>query len=101
MAENNQVLINLLFSACAGFFGIILTIIGYNFKQAKMEIDNIKRDLAQTNLKMAESYVSRTELEKTFSRLFDTMDDIKKELAHISRNQAFVQSLRKTNDDLK
>lgn len=101
MANADQVLINMLFSICAGFFGIILTIIGYNFKQAKIEIDNIKRDLAKSNLKIAENYVSRTELEKTFTRLFDTMDDIKKELAHISRNQAFVSALRRDVEDKK
>lgn len=53
------------------------------------------------SIKLVEGYVPRLELEKSFARLFDTMDDIKSELSHINRNYVYAQQLRKTVDDLK
>lgn len=52
-----------------------------------------QEQITAVNLKLAENYVQKAELEKTFNKIFDTMDEIKKEIGHISRNQASVKAL--------
>lgn len=85
---DTQQLLNLLFAAI-GFGGAWWINTIWN------KIQDLQTQLAQTNLKLAEGYVPRAELEKTFERLFDAIDEIKKEITHMSRNQA---SLRAYNE---
>jgi preprotein translocase subunit Sec63 len=49
-------------------------------------------------VKLAEGYVPRAELENTFRRLLDSLDDIRKELGHISRNQGSARTIQEYKD---
>lgn len=53
-----------------------------------------QEQITALNIKLAEAYVPRQELETTFTRIFTTMDEIKKEITHISRNQTQVTTIK-------
>lgn len=89
-----QQLINLAFALCAALFGIICTCVTWWVNTIWADVKAQKKEIADLQIKLIEGYVPRTELEKTFARLFDKMDEISREITHISRNQASVKSLR-------
>lgn len=67
-------------------------------------MDSLQKQVSDLNLRVAENYVPRAELEKNFERLFkaqedsnklmfEGFEDIRKEMGHISRNQAHTRAL--------
>lgn len=60
-----------------------------------------QEQITALNLKLAENYVQKIELEKTFNKLFDGMDEIKKEIAHISKNQASIKAFNEMLSKVK
>lgn len=67
-------------------------------------MDSLQKQVSELNLRVAQNYVPRAELEKNFERLFkaqedanklmfDGFEDMRKEIGHISRNQASNRAL--------
>lgn len=77
--------------------GVLVTpfalVLWWNFRKLDTRGDLLAAQIAALNLKLAEGYVPRAELENTFSRLFALLEEMRKEIAHISRNQAQVRVL--------
>jgi ABC-type molybdate transport system ATPase subunit len=53
-----------------------------------------QEQITQLNVKLVESYVPRVELEKTFSRIFDTLEKINEQLTHVRNNQAHTKAMQ-------
>lgn len=83
---DQQQVMNVLFGVAGAFVAWWVNTIWAMVKSQQEQITAM-------NLKLAENYVQKAELEKTFNKIFDTMDEIKKEITHISRNQASVKAL--------
>lgn len=57
-------------------------------------VQSQQEQITAVNLKLAEHYVQKSDFEKSLDRIFDAVDEIKKEVTHISRNQASIKTLR-------
>lgn len=88
-----QQFINLAFGLAAGLFGLLMTCVTWWVNTIWADVKAQKKQIDDLQLKLVEGYVPRSELEKTFARLFDKMDEISREITHISRNQASVRSI--------
>jgi chromosome segregation ATPase len=82
---NEQQIINIL-------IGIAGTGVAWWVKTMWGMVRSQQEQITALNLKLAENYVQKIELEKTFTKLFDGMDEIKKEISHISKNQASIKA---------
>jgi hypothetical protein len=91
---DSQQLINILFTLCSVLFGIVMAVIGWWVKGIDKDVKDQQRELSEFKVDLAKGYVPRSELQATFERIFDTLDAMHRELAHISRNQTSVQSMR-------
>lgn len=60
-----------------------------------------KKELSDLQIKLLEGYVTKAEAERAMTRLADTMDEIRKEIAHISRNQTSVSAMREMLERVK
>lgn len=83
---NEQQVINIL-------IGIAGTGVAWWVKTMWGMVRSQQEQITALNLKLAENYVPKSELEKTFNKLFDGMEEIKREVAHISRNQASTKAM--------
>jgi hypothetical protein len=81
MAVEQQQIINILFGV-AGF--CVAWWVNAIWGMVKSQQDQI----SQLNIKLAEGYMPRQESDKNFTRIYEALDDIRKEVGHMSRNQA-------------
>jgi hypothetical protein len=83
---DQQQIVNILFGV-AGFFVAwwVNTIWGM--------VKSQQEQISQLNIKLAEGYMPRQESDKNFTRIVETLDDIRKEIGHMSRNQASQKAL--------
>lgn len=88
-----QAAINAVFGLITGLAGLVLAIVGYWAKRADARADTLEKELTKFQLDVTRTYVPRDQLEKTFERLFDGIENIQAEITHISRNQASVKKL--------
>jgi len=91
-----------------GLFGIILSCLSWwiNTTWAKVqslssELGAAKADLANFKTEVARDCVAKADLEKITDRIFDKLDEVGKELNHISRNQAQVKTLADALRDVR
>lgn len=85
--------INAVFGLITALAGLVLSIIGYWAKRADARADQLEKDLTKFQLDVTRTYVPRDQLEKTFERLFDGIENIQTELTHLARNQASTKKL--------
>lgn len=90
-----QQVINMAFAVFASLCGIIGSFVAWWVGTIWSDVKSQKKEIADLQIKLIEGYVPRAELEKTFARLFDAIDEIRKEIGHISRNQANLKTLQK------
>lgn len=98
---DSQQLINIAFALCAALFGLVCTGVTWWVNTIWSDVKSQKKQIDDLQLKLVEGYVPRSEMEKTLNRLFDKMDEISREITHISRNQASVKSLREMLGEAK
>lgn len=55
---------------------------------------SMQEQISGLNVKLGEQYVPRVELQATFEKIFDKLDEMSKEISHISKNQAHVRGLQ-------
>jgi hypothetical protein len=60
-----------------------------------------KKEIGDLQIKLLEGYVTKAEAERSMTRLADTLDEIRKEIAHISRNQTSVSAMREMIERVK
>lgn len=88
-----QAAINAVFGLITGLAGLALAMVGYWAKRADARADTLEKELTRFQLEVTRTYVPRDQLEKTFERLFDGIENIQNELTHLARNQASTKKL--------
>lgn len=57
-------------------------------------VRSLQQQVTALNVELVKNYVPRSELQETFTRLFDAIEEIKREVNHISRNQAQTKAMQ-------
>lgn len=76
----------------AGITWWVNTIWG-DMKALKAENSALRHELAEFKTQVARDCVAKADLEKITDRVFNKLDELGRELNHISRNQAQVKTL--------
>lgn len=76
----------------AGITWWVNTIWG-DMKSLKSENASLRHELGEFKTQVARDCVAKADLEKITERVFDKLDDLSKDINHISRNQAQVKTL--------
>lgn len=84
---DQQTLVNIL-------FGIVLAGGGWWMKNLWAMVMNQQQQIGELTRDLVGNYVPRRELQDTFNRIFERLDEIQREIAHISRSQASISVLR-------
>lgn len=96
-----QAAINAVFGLVTGLAGLVLAIVGYWAKRADSRTDTLEKALSDFKLEVTRDYVPRDQLEKTFERLFNGIENIQHEVTHIARNQASMKKLEEVLTQLR
>lgn len=105
-----------LFNVVITIIGVLLTVIGTGAlwwintvwtslkEQVKISSDlhtalqkqcmHLQEQISSLNIKLVEGYVPRHEIDSKYDRLFGVIDELRKEMSHLAKNQASVQALR-------
>lgn len=100
----DQYAINLLIGAVGTLGSILGACATWWINRVWNSMDSLQKQVSELNLRVAQNYVPRVELEKNFERIFKAQEDnnkmmfagfedMRKEIAHISRNQASTRGL--------
>lgn len=73
------------FNAVIAIFGVLAAIIGFCItwwvNNIWSMVKVLQTDVSSLHVELAGSYVKRQELQATFDRIFDALDDIRKEVS--------------------
>jgi hypothetical protein len=74
-----------LFNVIYGLFGILLSIIGacalWWVNMIWEMVKEQKKEINDLHIRLAEGYMPRAEMNRTLERIFNALDDLRKELA--------------------
>jgi hypothetical protein len=86
--------INTLLGLISGLFAIVGTCVMWWVNTIWSMVKSQQEQISNLNIKLAEHYVPRQELDKNFSRIFDELKGIREEVSHIARNQAQTKAMQ-------
>lgn len=98
--ESQQVF-NILVGIVGGLVTIIGTCVTWWVNNMWAEHKTLKAELSDFKLKVANESVSKVDLEKISDKIFHRLDEISKEVNHISRNQAQAKAMAEAINALK
>lgn len=98
---DSQQFFNLFLSICSALFGIIGACVLWWVNTIWGMVKSQQETITQLNVEMVKAYVPRAELEKTFSRLFDSLDKIQEQLTHVRNNQAHTQAMQEALERMR
>lgn len=73
--------------------GVVIAGLGWWINNMWVMLKSLQEQISGLNIKLSEHYVPRAELQATFDKIFDKLDEITREIGHIRNNQAHVKGL--------